>query len=156
MTLFFNIYRYFLFLSTSDEQMIMDVGMVRLQVIHCHDLLSQAQYHVSRARKKDLDDREIRRKQEEQREIIRIKQIEENKRILKELEKQKQQMLLKRQEYLEKTERTKMLFKSAPEKGKSKSRRQSNDALDSGERVTPEPGNNKTPRSSKANKSRQR
>ena len=37
----------------------------------CSDLLSQAQYHVSRARKIDEEERELRRKQEEEREALR-------------------------------------------------------------------------------------
>jgi len=43
----------------------------------CGDLLSQAQYHVARARKIDEQDRELRRKQEEERDAIRQKQLQE-------------------------------------------------------------------------------
>ncbi len=43
----------------------------------CSDLLSQAQYHVSRARKIDEEEKELRRKQEEEREALRQKQLAE-------------------------------------------------------------------------------
>ena len=37
----------------------------------CSDLLSQAQYHVSRARKQDEEDKEMRAKQEQERDVLR-------------------------------------------------------------------------------------
>ena len=43
----------------------------------CSDLLSQAQYHVARARKIDEADQERRQKQEEEREAIRQKVLEQ-------------------------------------------------------------------------------
>ena len=43
----------------------------------CSDLLSQAQQHVSRARKVEDEERELRERQEKEREAIRNKQMEE-------------------------------------------------------------------------------
>ena len=43
----------------------------------CSDLLSQAQYHVARARKIDEEEKEIRKRQEEERDAIRQKHLEE-------------------------------------------------------------------------------
>lgn len=43
----------------------------------CSDLLSQAQYHVARARKIDEAERELRKRQEEDREAIRQKHRED-------------------------------------------------------------------------------
>ena len=53
-------------------------------VLHRHtsDLLSQAQYHVSRARKVDEEEQQVRRKQEEEREALRKKKEEEEVRPL--------------------------------------------------------------------------
>ena len=47
----------------------------------CSDLLSQAQYHVSRARKIDDEEKELRRKQEEEREALRQKQLADQVRL---------------------------------------------------------------------------
>lgn len=43
----------------------------------CQDLLSQAQYHVARARRLDAEEREFRRKQEEEREALKQKILEQ-------------------------------------------------------------------------------
>lgn len=43
----------------------------------CQDLLSQAQYHVARARHLDEEERELRRKQEAERDALKQKQMEE-------------------------------------------------------------------------------
>lgn len=37
----------------------------------CSDLLSQAQYHVARARKQDEEEKEMRAKQEQERDVLR-------------------------------------------------------------------------------------
>ena len=69
----------------------------------CSDLLSQAHYHVARARKIDEQEREIRRKQEEEREAIRTKQMQdqqEKQRLKEEMEKK---LIEQREQYLEKT-----------------------------------------------------
>lgn len=44
---------------------------------HTGDLLSQAQYHVSRARKVDEEEQAVRQKQEEEKEALRKKKEEE-------------------------------------------------------------------------------
>ena len=44
---------------------------------HTSDLLSQAQYHVARARKVDEEEQEVRRRQEEEKEALRKKKEEE-------------------------------------------------------------------------------
>ena len=52
---------------------------------HTSDLLSQAQYHVSRARKVDEEEQEVRRKQEEEKEALRRKKEEEEVRSISNL-----------------------------------------------------------------------
>lgn len=54
-----------------------DLAWAQTEARQCQDLLSQAQYHVSRARKIDEEEQEVKRKQEEERETIRKKKEEE-------------------------------------------------------------------------------
>ena len=49
----------------------------------CSDLLSQAQYHVARARKQDEEDKELRAKQQQERDVLRQQMMKE--RVLMEL-----------------------------------------------------------------------
>jgi len=55
--------------------------LLTLQVVFVHrhtsDLLSQAQYHVARARKVDEEEQEVRRKQEAEKAALRKKREEE-------------------------------------------------------------------------------
>uniref|UniRef100_A0A3B1J0E5 RNA polymerase-associated protein CTR9 homolog n=1 Tax=Astyanax mexicanus TaxID=7994 RepID=A0A3B1J0E5_ASTMX len=76
-----------------------------LELAHrqCSDLLSQAQYHVARARKQDEEEKELRAKQDQERELLRqqlVKEQEEKK--IKEAEEQKK-LLEQRAQYVEKT-----------------------------------------------------
>lgn len=50
-----------------------DLNQAASEARQCSDLLSQAQYHVARARKIDEAEREMRKRQEEEREAIRQK-----------------------------------------------------------------------------------
>lgn len=43
----------------------------------CSDLLSQAQYHVARARKQDEEEKEMRAKQEQERDLLRQQLLKE-------------------------------------------------------------------------------
>lgn len=54
-----------------------DVNMAALEARQCKDLLSQAQYHVARARRVDEEERLLRRKQDEERTAFKMRQIEE-------------------------------------------------------------------------------
>lgn len=74
-----------------------------MEANQCQDLLSQAQYHVSRARRIDEEEKALRRKQEEERLAFKMKQEEERKRREEEQKTSREQMLVKRQEYVEKT-----------------------------------------------------
>lgn len=53
-----------------------DVSAAGDEARQCQDLLSQAQYHVARARRTDKEEKELRAKQEEERNAFRLKQIE--------------------------------------------------------------------------------
>lgn len=51
--------------------------MAELEARQCKDLLSQAQYHVARARRVDEEERLLRRKQDEERTAFKMRQMEE-------------------------------------------------------------------------------
>lgn len=134
-----------------------DVTLADMEAKQCQDLLSQAQYHVARARKMDNDERDMRRKQEEEREALRVKHIEEQTKALQRQEEQRKEMLLKRQEYREKTKNA-IVFDPILEKPKGKGKRRENYGSDSGGSIASE-GGKRSPKSSKSkssNKSRKR
>ena len=54
-----------------------DLEQAGVEAQQCADLLSQAQYHVTNARKIDEQEREQRRRQEEEREALRQKHLQE-------------------------------------------------------------------------------
>lgn len=54
-----------------------DVTLAGLESRQCQDLLSQAQYHVARARRVDEEERVLRRKQEDERTAFKMRQVEE-------------------------------------------------------------------------------
>jgi len=80
-------FRYFQYLSILGDNKRYDVDSAVIEAKQCQDLLSQAQYHVARARTMDDDMREMRRKQEDERESLRVQRIEEQ---IKELQKQEE------------------------------------------------------------------
>lgn len=47
----------------------------------CSDLLSQAQYHVARARKQDEEEKELRAKQEQERDLLRQQMMKDKVRM---------------------------------------------------------------------------
>lgn len=57
------------------------VGFSKIYHFHpnskCRDLLSQAQYHVSRARRQDDEERRMKEEQEREKALLREKQLEE-------------------------------------------------------------------------------
>ncbi|KAH7966563.1 hypothetical protein HPB49_017742 [Dermacentor silvarum] len=102
-------HRYFQYLSVHGDRMKYDLAQAAAESRQCQDLLSQAQYHVARARRMDEEEREIRRKQEEEREALRRK-ISEEQRLLEEQKlEQERAMIMKRQEFVEKS-KSKMQF----------------------------------------------
>ncbi|OAD61163.1 RNA polymerase-associated protein CTR9 like protein [Eufriesea mexicana] len=93
-------HKYFQYLSTHGDRM---EQLAEAEARRCQDLLSQAQYHVARARRLDEEEKMLRRKQEEERQAFKMRQTEEQ-RKLEEMRRQKEEeMLQKRQEYVEKT-----------------------------------------------------
>ncbi|KAJ8969598.1 hypothetical protein NQ314_001677 [Rhamnusium bicolor] len=115
--------KYFIYLVEMGDKTKYDVAIAELEARQCRDLLSQAQYHVARARRLDEEERIIKRKQEEERTAFKMRQLEELKKLDKEQRHNKEQLLQKRQEYKEKTKNA-LLFLELPseKKGKAKGR----------------------------------
>ncbi|XP_052006192.1 RNA polymerase-associated protein CTR9 homolog [Xyrauchen texanus] len=96
-------HRSFSYLSKAGDKMRFDLALAASEARQCSDLLSQAQYHVARARKQDEEEKENRAKQEQERDILRQqmrKEQEEKKN--REAEEQKK-LLEQRAQYVEKT-----------------------------------------------------
>lgn len=70
-------HKYFQYLSINGDRQKYDLGQAAAEAQQCQDLLSQAQYHVARARKLDEEEKMLRKKQEEEREAFRMRQVEE-------------------------------------------------------------------------------
>ncbi|KAL0276258.1 UNVERIFIED_CONTAM: hypothetical protein PYX00_003864 [Menopon gallinae] len=114
-------HKYFQYLSVYGDRMKYDLASAAMEARQCQDLLSQAQYHVARARRVDEEEKQLRKKQEEEREAFRIRQMEEQKRLAERKKQEVEQMLLKRQEYKEKTKNA-LLFTEMPNEMKPKGR----------------------------------
>ena len=63
--------RYFKYLAVEGDRMKYDLARAAVEARQCQDLLSQAQYHVARARKINEEEQAQRRKQQEERERFR-------------------------------------------------------------------------------------
>ncbi|XP_077994649.1 RNA polymerase-associated protein CTR9 homolog [Glandiceps talaboti] len=96
-------HRYFNYLSKCGDRMKFDLNQASVEARQCSDLLSQAQYHVARARRQDEEEKAIRAHQEAEKEALRKKHLEEKRAKVQEQEQKTQELLEKRQQYLEKT-----------------------------------------------------
>ncbi|XP_005176768.1 RNA polymerase-associated protein CTR9 homolog [Musca domestica] len=112
--------KYFQYLSVHGDKTRFNIEVAGIEANQCQDLLSQAQYHVARARRIDEEEKALKRKQEEERMAFKMRQ-EEERRKREELEKaSREQMLAKRQEYVEKTKNLMLTLDVAPEKERKK------------------------------------
>lgn len=91
--------------------------MATFEANQCSDLLTQAQHHVITARQIDLEERQVRQKQEEDRAAFKRLQEEERVRIEFERNRTREEMLVKRNEYIEKTKNA-LLFSDMPSEKK--------------------------------------
>lgn len=121
--------KYFYYLSLHGDKMKYDLGQASAEARQCQDLLSQAQYHVARARRLDAEEREFRRKQEEEREALKQKILEQQQKQVEERMKQEQELIMKRQEFVEKS-KSKLVFE-IDEKPRKKGRKADNYVSDS-------------------------
>ncbi|GIY09285.1 RNA polymerase-associated protein CTR9 homolog [Caerostris extrusa] len=121
----FHLLKYFGYLSINGDRMRYDLTQASIEARQCQDLLSQAQYHVARARRLDAEEREFRRKQEEEREALKKKIIEQQQKEQDERLKQEQELIIKRQEFVEKS-KSKLVF-NEDEKPRKKGRKAQDD-----------------------------
>ncbi|XP_050083431.1 RNA polymerase-associated protein CTR9 homolog [Anopheles aquasalis] len=108
-------HKYFTYLSVHGDKTRYNIALAEGEANQCQDLLQQAQYHVSRARKIDEEERSLRQKQELEREEFKKRQAEERRRMEEMRRKAHEEMLLKRQEYKEKTKNALFFAEPAPE-----------------------------------------
>merc|ERR1712071_606116 len=114
-------HKFFQWLSINGDRMRYDLSIAAAEARHCGDLTSQAQYRVARAQSLAEEEKRLRKKQEEEREAFRQKQREEQTK-LEESKKQEQEKQLKlREEFKEKTKKATQfndMPTEKPEKGK--------------------------------------
>ncbi|CAH1786982.1 unnamed protein product [Owenia fusiformis] len=103
-------HRYFTYLSQNGDRMKFDLNQASIEARQCSDLLSQAQYHVARARKIDEEEQEIKRRQEKDREALRAKQEEQYAEKKLQKEEQDKRLLEARAEYILKTTKMRELI----------------------------------------------
>merc|ERR1711899_669836 len=127
-------HKYFQHLAVEGDRMKYDLARAAIEARQCQDLLSQAQYHVARARKIDEQEREQKRKQQMERESYRKAQMEEQRRIEDERRKKLEDAAKAREEYKEKMKRATEIedINDVPAT-KSKSSGKSRKARDDGE-----------------------
>lgn len=119
-------HKYFGYLKIHGDKSKFDLSWASVEEQRCQDLLSQAQYHVVRARRADEEEQEIRRKQELEREALRQKYMIELKAKEEAKLQQEKELIQKRQEYVEKTKNIKNIFEVTEEKPRKTKHRKSN------------------------------
>uniref|UniRef100_A0A8C7J3H6 CTR9 homolog, Paf1/RNA polymerase II complex component n=1 Tax=Oncorhynchus kisutch TaxID=8019 RepID=A0A8C7J3H6_ONCKI len=85
------------------DKMRFDLVLASTEARQCSDLLSQAQYHVARARKQDEEEKEIRAKQDQERDFLRQQMHKEQEEKRTKLEEDQKKLLEQRAMYVEKT-----------------------------------------------------
>uniref|UniRef100_A0A0K2UHC9 Uncharacterized protein n=1 Tax=Lepeophtheirus salmonis TaxID=72036 RepID=A0A0K2UHC9_LEPSM len=126
-------HKYFQYLAVEGDRTKYDLARAAIEARQCQDLLSQAQYHVARARKIDEEERNLRKKQQEQRERFRLKQLEMQ-RKMEEDRKQKLEELSKAREQYKEKMKDSMVVDYIPEpsrgKGSGRGRKSNPDVAD--------------------------
>merc|ERR1719330_2231161 len=95
-------HKYFQYLAVEGDRMKYDLARAAIEARQCQDLLSQAQYHVARAKTIDEQEKQQRRKQQEDRESFRKGQQEVQKKLEEERRAQLEEMAKARENYKEK------------------------------------------------------
>ncbi|KAM9825759.1 RNA polymerase-associated protein CTR9 homolog [Syngnathus typhle] len=96
-------HRYFSYLSKAGDKMRFDLAHAASEARQCSDLLSQAQYHVARARKQDEEEKELRAKQEQERDLLRQQLMKEQEEKKSREAEETKKLLEQRTLYVEKT-----------------------------------------------------
>lgn len=115
--IFLNGFRYFTYLAAHGDKTRFNTALASFEANQCSDLLTQAQHHVITARQIDMEERQVRQKQEEDR--AAFKRLQEEEKLRKEADRQRtrEEMLVKRHEYIEKTKNA-LLFSDMPSEKK--------------------------------------
>ncbi|KAL7034537.1 hypothetical protein ACKWTF_008002 [Chironomus riparius] len=125
-------HKYFTYLNVHGDKTRFNISVAGVEAGQCQDLLSQAQYHVARARHIDEEERRMRKKQEDERYAFKQKQEVERKRREDESKRLIEEMMVKRHEYKEKTKNA--LIIGMPEEASRKRGRGRRDSIiDSGD-----------------------
>jgi len=95
-------HKYFQYLAVEGDRMKYDLARAAIEARQCQDLLSQAQYHVARAKTIDEQEKQQRRKQQEDRESFRKGQQEVQKKLEEERRAKLEEMAKARENYKEK------------------------------------------------------
>ncbi|XP_022088278.1 RNA polymerase-associated protein CTR9 homolog [Acanthaster planci] len=106
--------RYFTYLSKHGDRMKFDLAQAVVEARQCSDLLSQAQYHVARARRQDEEERLLRQRQDQERDALRQKQLEEQRARQQADEERSKALMEKRAQFIEKTKNI-LVVTSEPE-----------------------------------------
>lgn len=142
-------HKYFTYLNVHGDKTRFNITVAGTEASQCQDLLSQAQYHVARARRIDEEDKSMRMKQEMERSAFKLKQEEERKRMEEERHRTMGEMMKKREEYKEKTKGA-MIIEMPDEGPKKRGRGRRDSIIDSGDSDGPRPeGGEPSSRSSK-------
>lgn len=141
-------HKYFTYLNVHGDKTRFNITVAGTEASQCQDLLSQAQYHVARARRIDEEEKSMRMKQEMERSAFKQKQVEERRRMEQEKHRNMEEMLKKREEYKEKTKGAMII--EMPEDGPKKRGRGRRDSIiDSGDSDGPRPEGESSQRPSK-------
>lgn len=127
--------KFFQFLYEHGDRTRFDTNAAQSESKVCQDLLSQAKYHVARAKTLDQAEQDNKKKQEEERLNILRKQEEEKKKQEEEKLKLEQMMIQKRQEFVEQS-KAKLVFDAFEKEEKvkrTKQRRNDDDFVDDSE-----------------------
>lgn len=124
--------RYFTYLSVHGDKTRYNIALASIEANQCQDLLSQAQYHVSRARRIDEEERNLRTKQEQERAAFRKRQEEERLLETERRRKADEEMLAKREEFKEKTKNALLFAEAPPDRRKAGRGRRDEYVSDSG------------------------
>ena len=132
-------HKYFTYLNVHGDKTRFNISVAGGEASQCQDLLSQAQYHVARARRIDEEEKSMRLKQEQERSAFKQKQVEERRRMEEERSTKVEEMLKKREEYKEKTKGALIIEMpyDAPKGKRGRGRRDS--IIDSGDSDGPRP-----------------
>ncbi|XP_076802913.1 RNA polymerase-associated protein CTR9 homolog isoform X1 [Clavelina lepadiformis] len=120
---------YFQYLSKNGDRMRFDLNQAAKEASKCRDLLSQAQYHVSRARRQDEEERKMKEEQDREKALLREKQLEEERNRIRAQEEKMRALIEQRAQIQDKNkalmQMAEQMEEETPKKKSSGKKRQS-------------------------------